>query len=82
VATLEQLLTLYLYSNQPKHLGDFARIVTETRADIGAVERYLSEVHPEMLEEFAARVRQARAPKPAPPRPTRRRAARTSKRET
>jgi hypothetical protein len=73
VATLEQLLLLYLYSNQPKHLGDFARIVTETKVDLFEVERYLSDVHPEMLGEFRQRVRAAREPKPAPPRPTRRR---------
>lgn len=82
VATLEQLLLLYLYSNQPKHLGDFARIVTETRVDISAVERYLSEVHPEMLPEFSQRVQQARAPKPAPARPTRRRTPRSPRRAT
>lgn len=82
VATLEQLLLLYLYSNQPKHLGDFARIVTDARADIGAVERYLADVHPEMLPEFSDRVRQARTPKPAPPRPTRRRTPRSPRRAT
>lgn len=76
VATLEQLLLLYLYSNQPKHLGDFARIVTEASVDLGAVERYLSEVHPEMLSELLERVKQAREPKPAPPRPMRRRTRR------
>jgi len=76
VATLEQLLLLYLYSNQPKHLGDFARIVTETGVDLVAVERYLDEVHPQMLPDFRDRVRQARTPKPAPPRPTRTRARR------
>jgi hypothetical protein len=74
VATLEQLLLLYLYSNQPKHLGDFARIVTESDVDLLAVERYLDEVHPELLPELRERVRLARTPKPAPPRPTRRRA--------
>jgi hypothetical protein len=74
VATLEQLLLLYLYSNQPKHLGDFARIVTESDVDLLAVERYLDEVHPELLPELRDRVRLARTPKPAPPRPTRRRA--------
>lgn len=82
VATLEQLLLLYLYSNQPKHLGDFARIVTDTRVDIGAVERYLADVHPEMLREFSERVQQARAPKPAPARPTRRRSPRRPRRAT
>jgi hypothetical protein len=76
VATLEQLLLLYLYSNQPKHLGDFARIVTETQVDLGAVERSLAEIHPEMLPELAERVRQARQPRPAPPRPPRRRSRR------
>lgn len=73
VASLEQLLLLYLYSNQPKHLGDFARIVTETRVDLGAAERLLGEIHPEMLPDLRERVAQARAPKPAPPRPPRRR---------
>lgn len=73
VATLEHLLLLYLYSNQPKHMGDFARIVTETAVDLPTVERYLGEVHPEMLAELGERVRQAREPRPAPPRPTRRR---------
>lgn len=82
VATLEQLLLLYLHSNQPKHLGDFARIVTDTRIDIGAVERYLADVHPVMLSEFRDRVRQARTPKPAPPRPTRRRTPRSPRRTT
>lgn len=71
-----------LYSNQPKHLGDFARIVTDTRVDIGAVERYLADVHPEMLPEFSQRVQQARAPKPDPPRPTRRRTPRSPRRAT
>lgn len=76
VATLEHLLLLYLYSNQPKHLGDFARIVTESAVDLAAVESYLAEIHPEMLGELRERIRQAREPKPAPPRPTRRRARR------
>lgn len=76
VATLEHLLLLYLYSNKPKHHGDFARIVTETSANLGVVERYLSEVHPAMVPELRDRVVQARSPKPAPPRPTRRRAPR------
>lgn len=73
VATLEHLLLMYLYSNQLKHLGDFARIVNESDADLPSVERYLADVHPEMLETFRDRVREARAPRPAPPRPTRRR---------
>jgi hypothetical protein len=69
VATLEQLLLLYLYSNQPKHLGDFAAIVTSGRADLGATERKLANLHPEMLDEWGKRVREAQQPPPAPPRP-------------
>ena len=73
VATLEHLLLLYLYSNQPKHLGDFAAIVTSRRADLGLAERTLAEIHPEMLEEWRSRVAQAQEPPPAPPRPEPRR---------
>ena len=46
VATLEHLVLMYLYSNQPRHFGDLARIVTETNVELGAVERYLADVHP------------------------------------
>jgi uncharacterized coiled-coil protein SlyX len=63
---------MYLYSNQPRHLGDLARIVTETRVDLEAVERYLRDVHPEMLEVLRDRVKAARHPPPPPPRPKRR----------
>ena len=73
VATLEHLLLLYLYSNQPKHLGDFAAIVTSGRADLGAAERTLADIHPEMLDEWRRRVQQAEHPLPAPPRPAPRR---------
>lgn len=69
VATLEHLLLLYLYSNQPKHLGDFAAIVQSNRADLGATERKLSEMHPEMLPDWKRRVREAESPPPSPPRP-------------
>jgi hypothetical protein len=69
VATLEQLLLLYLYSNQPKHLGDFAAIVTSGRADVQAAERQLAEIHPEMLGEWKRRVREAESPAPPPRRP-------------
>jgi len=69
VATLEQLLLLYLYSNQPKHLGDFAAIVTSTRADLAETERTLASLHPEMLGEWRKRVRDARQPPPPPQRP-------------
>lgn len=74
VASLEHLLLMYLYSNEPRHLGDFARIVTSGQADLDAVGRYLSEVHPEMLPTFRDRVEQAVHPPPPLPRPTRRRA--------
>ena len=72
VATLEHLMLMYLYSNQPRHFGDFARIVTETNVDLGKVARLLEEIHPEMLPVLRARVRSAKQPPPAPPRPKRR----------
>jgi hypothetical protein len=70
VATLEQLVLMYLYSNQVRHQGDLARIVTDTAVDLPAVERYLAEVHPEMLSTLRDRVHAARNPPPPPPRPT------------
>jgi hypothetical protein len=73
VAKLEHLVLMYLYSNQPRHQGNLARIVTETKVDLSEVERYLADVHPEMLHALRARVEAARHPPPAPPRPTRRR---------
>jgi hypothetical protein len=66
VASLEHLVLMYLYSNQPKHLGDFARIVTETKVDLAAVERYLADVHPEMLPVLSERVYRVRNPPAAP----------------
>lgn len=72
VATLEHLLLMYLYSNEPRHLGDFARIVTETEADLAKVMLFLDEVHPEMLPVFRERVRNAKQPPPPPARPKRR----------
>lgn len=72
VATLEHLLLLYLYSNQPKHLGDFASIVQSRRADLPGVERELAAMHPEMLPTWRRRVREARSPRPAPAKPPRR----------
>ena len=69
VATLEHLLLLYLYSNQPKHLGDFAAIVQSERADLGLAERKLADMHPEMLVEWKRRVEAALRPPPAPVRP-------------
>ena len=73
VARSKTGVLMYLYSNQPRHLGDLARIVTETGVDLAAVEGYLSEVHPEMLSILRERVRMARYPAPRPPRPKRRR---------
>ena len=83
VAILEHLLLLYLYSNQPKHLGDFAAIVQSGRADLAKTERLLAVMHPEMLDAWRARVRDALSPPPAPPRPPprpRARLARTPRR--
>lgn len=76
VATLEHLVLMYLYSNQPRHQGNLARIVTETKVNLGEVERYLADVHPEMLATLRERVELARHPPPAPVRPTRRRVKR------
>ncbi len=64
---------MYVMRNQPRHLGDLARIVLETTVDLALVERYLAEVHPEMLGVLKDRVEAARHPAPAPPRPPRRR---------
>jgi hypothetical protein len=69
VASLEQLLLLYLYSNQPKHLGDFAAIVQSGLADVAKANRALAIMHPEMLADFRARVEQARNPPKPPKRP-------------
>lgn len=73
VASLEHLLTMYLYSNEPRHLGDFARIVASGEADLDRVRRYFSDVHPEMLTTFHDRVEHALHPPPPFPRPRRRR---------
>lgn len=69
VASLEQLLLLYLYSNQPKHLGDFAAIVQSGLANISKASKVLALMHPEMLADFKARVEQARNPPKPPKRP-------------
>lgn len=69
VASLEHLLLLYLYSNQPRHLGDFASIVQSGKADLKKAERMLREMHREMVPEWNRRVKQALSPPPAPPRP-------------
>ena len=72
VATLEHLLLMYLYSNQPRHLGDFATIVQSGRADLAAAAHALAEFHPEMVEEWRTRVAAAQNPPPPPKRPPRR----------
>lgn len=72
VATLEHLLLMYLYSNQPKHIGDFAAIVQSGRADLAQAKRALRRMHPEMLPEWDRRVAAVKSPPPAPPRPPRR----------
>ncbi len=69
-ATLEHLVLMYLYSNQVRHQGDLARIVVETRVDLAEVERYLADVHAEMLPLLRDRVQAARHPPPAPARPS------------
>ena len=66
VAKLEHLLLLYLYSNQPKHLGDFAAIVRSAEVDLVLAERALALMHPEMLGSWKERVQSAKTP-PAPP---------------
>jgi hypothetical protein len=71
VAALEHLLLLYLYSNQPKHLGDFASIVTSKKADLARTQRLLEIIHPEMLPVLRRRIRAAVTPRPAPPKPKR-----------
>ncbi len=73
VAELEHLLLLYLYSNQPKHLGDFAAVVTSGKADLPRAERALAIMHPEMLPEWKRRVTEAQSPRPAPKKPPPRR---------
>ena len=61
-ATLEHLVLMYLYSNQVRHQGDLARIVVETKVDLGEVERYLADVHAEMLPLLRDRVQAATPP--------------------
>jgi hypothetical protein len=73
VARLEHLLLMYLYSNQPKHIGDFAAVVQSGLADLAAAEKALALMHSEMLGEWRRRVRAAKSPPPAPRRPSPRR---------
>lgn len=73
VATAAHLLLLYLYSNQPRHLGDFAALARGRPAAVKAAEATLAGMHREMLPEWRRRVADARTDKPRPPRPPRRR---------
>ena len=73
VATLEHLLLMYLYSDQPKHLADLATIVRSGKADLSRIEGTLAEIHPEAIPDWRRKVATARAPVVAPPRPGRRR---------
>ncbi|MBX3466586.1 MAG: nucleotidyltransferase [Planctomycetes bacterium] len=81
VASLEHLLLLYLYSNQPRHLGDFASIAQSGRADLKKAERSLALMHPEMLTTYRRRVKEARTPPAAAPRPPARRSTPTRRRK-
>lgn len=78
VARREHLLLSYLYSNQPRHLGDFAALVQQGKVNRAAVRRLLRDLHPEMLPTFEARWDAAESPPPAPARPTRPRPTRRS----
>lgn len=73
VATHEHLVLMYLYSNQPRHKGDLARLLTDSPVDLKRVQRYLADVHPQMLPVLRERIEEARNPPPAPVRPPRRR---------
>lgn len=78
VARPEHLLLSYLYSNQPRHLGDFASLVQGGKLDRAKVRALLGELHPEMLATFDRRWRRPsrrprrRARRAAGGRPTRR----------
>ena len=69
VATLEQLLLLYLYSNQPRHLGDFASIVQFPGVNLAEATRMLAEIHPEMLKVFRKRIKACQNIPAAPRKP-------------
>jgi len=69
VAGLEHLLLMYLYSNQPRHLGDFASIVQSGKADLKKAARLLADTHPEMLKQWHRRVAAVTSPRRAPKRP-------------
>lgn len=70
VARPEHLLISYLYSNQPRHLGDFASVAQSGQVTLAQLRGILSDTHPEMLPVLQERWDQAISPPPAPPRPT------------
>lgn len=69
VARREHLLLTYLYSNQPRHLGDFAAIVQQGKVSRAKARALLAELHPEMLPVFDQRWEAAANPPPPPRRP-------------
>ena len=71
VARREHLLLSYLYSNQPRHLGDFAALVQQGKLARTRVRALLAELHPEMLPTFDRRWEEAEDAPPPPPRPPR-----------
>lgn len=73
VARREHLLLGYLYSNQPRHLGDFAALVQQGKLERARVRALLRELHPEMLPLFERRWDAAANPPPPPSRPAPRR---------
>lgn len=71
VARREHLLIQYLYSNQPRHLGDFAALVQQGRVSLSRVRALVAKMHPEMVPTLLARWEAAANPPPAPERPPR-----------
>ena len=72
MARAEHLLISYLYSNQPRHLGDFASIVQGRQVGLDQVRELLADIHPEMIPVLEERWESVENPPPAPPRPPRR----------
>lgn len=69
VARPEHLLISYLYSNQPRHLGDFAALVQGGQVELGRARELLADMHPEMVPLLERRWAEAAHPAPPPPRP-------------
>jgi hypothetical protein len=74
VARAEHLLVSYLYSNQPRHTGDFAALVQSGELALPRVRELLADMHPEMVPVLEERWAAAENPPPPPPRPPRKRA--------